>query len=133
VQPSISLQFDGTCREAFDVYREHLGAKMVYMLTFGESPAGRDVPPQWQDKIVHASIDLNGLEIRGHDTPPGQYEAPQGVYILLRALVDATQGMYDALSDGGNILMPLGETFWSPSYGIVRDRFGILWKINGVA
>jgi len=133
MQPSLSLQFDGTCREAFDAYCEHLGAEVKYTHTFGGTPAGRDVPDDWQDKIVHAAIDLNGMEIRGHDTPPGTYEATKGVFILVSIPVAETQPIYDALSAGGEVMMKLGETFWSPAYGIIRDRFGIQWKINGVA
>lgn len=130
--PAIHIHFQGNCQEAFDFYCEHLGAKMGGMFLFKDTPAGKDVPENWQNKIVHGDIDLDGLVIAGDDSLPETYVAPAGFFILFRVPVKKTQTYFDALAAEGEILFPIQKTFFSPSYGIVKDKFGVQWKINGV-
>ncbi|KXI27218.1 VOC family protein [Paraglaciecola hydrolytica] len=131
---SIHVHFDGRCQEAFELYEKLLGGKIGTMLPFGKSPAAASVPATWQTKIVHANIQLAGVEIAGDDIQPEQYEPPRGFYILLAfENEDKTRLAFEGLSEKGKILFPLQKTFWSPCYGIVVDQYGVPWKLNSVA
>ena|ERR1043165_3221469 len=125
------LTFQGTCEEAFRFYERLLGGQL-YVMTYGSSPAGAGVPEQWRDKVVHATLTLaDGKTLLGADVQPHEYERPQGFYVLA-ALRDASEAkrVFDALADGGSVRMPLEKTFWSPSFGVVVDRFGTPWEIT---
>lgn len=131
---SFHIHFDGHCQEAFELYETLLGGKIGTMLPFSRSPAAINVPKNWQSKIVHANIQISGVEIAGDDVPPEQYEAPKGFYVLLVfENQDETKAAFEGLARQGKILFPLQKTFWSPCYGIVVDRFGVPWKLNSVA
>jgi len=125
------LTYSGECRAAFEFYRELLGGSLQ-LLTYGESPAADHVSADWHSKIVHATLSVvNGMELAGADVQPDEYEKAQGFYVLLQVddLPEA-QRMFDALSQDGEVRMPLQETFWSVGYGILVDRFGTPWEIS---
>jgi len=125
------LTFRGDCEEAFRFYERLFGGNLA-LLSYGSSPAVSTVPEGWRSKIVHATLVLaDGNRLLGADLLPEQFERPQGVY-LLAALRDAAeaQRVFDALADGGSVKMPLQKTFWSPSFGVVVDRFGTPWEIT---
>ncbi len=128
---SIYLGFDGCCEEAFLFYERVLGATIGHMLKFASSPISDQVPENWQDKIVNGDILLNGVRISGGDLLPDQYREPAG-YALLLSIDSAaeTKRLFAELADNGTILLPIQETFWSSSYGILTDRFGVTWKLN---
>ncbi len=131
MKASVHIHFSGQCQQAFEYYRDVLGAVVGSMLPFGRSPAADKVPSEWHDKIVHADIHLHGLRIAGDDVPPDQYQQPTGFFILLQPDTEEdTTRIFDALSIEGAIILPLQKTFWSPCYGIVKDRFGVTWKLN---
>jgi len=131
---SFHIHFNGNCQEAFELYEVLLDGKIGTMLPFGKSPAAANVPEDWQSKIVHANIQIFGVEISGDDIPPDQYEAPKGFYVLLAFENEGkTSAAFEELSKDGKIIFPLQKTFWSPCYGIVVDRFGVPWKLNSVA
>ena len=125
------LTFRGDCEEAFRFYERLFGGRLV-LLTYGSSPAASGVPEGWRSKIGHATLALaDGNTLLGADVLPEQFERPQGFAVLV-ALRDATEGqlVFDALADGGSVRMPLQKTFWSPSFGVVVDRFGTPWEIT---
>lgn len=127
----IHLTFAGECEAAFRYYEQHLGGKIQMLLTFGASPARDEVPPEWHGKIVHGTIFVGDHELAGADALPADYQRPQGFYVLLH--VDAraeAERIFAALSDGGDVRMPLQKTFWSPAFGVVVDRFGVPWEIS---
>ena len=131
MKTSIHIHFNGRCKEAFEYYENALDAKIRTMLSFCDSPAAESVPDEWSEKIVHANIDLNGVEIAGDDIQPEQYNKPAGFYILLQFDdKKATESAFSSLAENGSIIFPLQETFWSPCYGIVTDQFGVSWKLN---
>lgn len=126
----IHLHFKGQCQRAFEFYRELFGGSIT-MLTYGESPAAKHVPVEFHDKVVHASFSIFGSEIAGADVLPDQYEQPKGFQLLLQVDSSAqAKILFNGLSAGGEIIMPLDKTFWSPCYGIVKDQFGISWELN---
>jgi len=126
-----SLHFNGQCEAAFKFYEQRLGGKLEFLLKWGESPLAGQVPPEWQDKVVHARLKLGGADLLGGDVLPRDYRQPQGFSVTLGMNDPRTaEQTFAALADGGSIKMPLQKTFWAPLYGFVVDRFGIPWEVN---
>ncbi len=125
------LSFDGRCAEAFKFYEKSLGGKIVQLMTHGESPARANVPADWQEKVIHARIEIDGQTLMGMDAPPPHYAKPQGIFVSLSLGTEArARNAFDALAEGGCVTMPFQETFFSSGFGMVTDRFGIPWMIN---
>jgi PhnB protein len=125
------LNFNGTCREAFTFYERVLGGTIDFMQTHGDSPMKDHVPPDWQDKIMHATLNVDGRTIMGSDAPAEHYTPPKGMHVSI-GVATAAEGtrVFNALADGGKVTMPFAQTFWSPGFGMVVDRFGTPWMIN---
>lgn len=125
------LTFDGRCREAFEFYADALGGRITSMFPFGDTPAAEHMPTGWGDKIMHAHLSVGDRDLMGSDAPPGRYEKPQGFSVSLQfTKVDESERVFAALSEGGNVIMPLQQTFWAARFGMLVDRFGIPWMIN---
>jgi PhnB protein len=125
------LCFDGKCREAIQLYQQILGGTIQTMLTYGESPMASSTDSRWHDRIVHASLVLDEVELTGVDMIPGSYHRPQGFFVTLT--VDGAaraQDVFKSLGEGGTIQVPFASTFWSPGFGVLVDRFNIPWEIN---
>jgi len=88
-------------------------------------------PADWRDKILHATLTVGGTAFSGGDVLPGAYETPQGFQLQLDLDdVAAAERIFTRLADGGQITVPLQQTFWAKRFGAVVDRFGIPWGIN---
>jgi PhnB protein len=129
--------FNGRCEEAIEFYKKALGAEVQMMMRFGESPEkctgeGGQAPPD--DKIMHSSIKIGDSVLMLSDGQCGEGVTGSkfnGVSLSLNPATEAdAQKIFGALSDGGEVGMPLGKTFWSPCFGMVTDRFGVAWMIN---
>lgn len=128
---SFHIGFNGQCQEAFEFYADCLQGTIGTMLKVKDSPVAITESADWQDKIVHANISIDGIELAGADLKPEQYQKPKGFCLLLgRNAESAVKILFDQLSPGGEIIFPPQKTFWSPCYAIVTDRFGVPWKIN---
>jgi PhnB protein len=128
---SSHLHFKGNCREAFNSYAEVLGGRIVFAMTFGESPAAEQTAPEMRDQIIHARLDLGGQFLLGCDAPPGHYQAPQGFNVMVAVEEPAeAQRIFEALARNGTVTMPFQETFWARRFGMCTDRFGIPWMVN---
>jgi PhnB protein len=128
------LTFSGQCETAFRFYEQCFGGSIVTMLTYGHSPIAEQVPGDWREKIVHASLTVGDTELTGVDLLPKDYETPKGFYVLLNIDTPAeTERIFHELSEKGTVKMPIQETFWSVRFGIVVDPFGIPWEINCIA
>lgn len=128
---SFHIDFNGKCQEAFECYAEHLGGVIGTMLQFKDSPAASSVSVEWQHKIVHANMSIQGVELAGADLLPEQYRKPTGFYLLLGFNSQAeVKSAFDRLADGGETILAPQKTFWSSCYAIVIDRYGVPWKIN---
>jgi PhnB protein len=126
---STHLTFGGNCAEAFRFYERALGGTLETMMTWGESPLGATIPPEWRDKIVHATLTVGGATIAGADAQ--DHEPARGFFVLVSvADVAEAELVFAALSDGGDVRLPLQKTFWSPAFGVVVDRFGTPWEIT---
>jgi len=128
---SLNLTFNGDCAAAFRFYERCLRGKVLFQLTWGDSPMAKDVPAEWGPKICHSTLAAAGTTLHGVDTPSGAYEAPRGFSILLDIEDPAeAQRLFGEFAAHGRVDLPLQETFWARRYGKVVDRFGIPWEIN---
>lgn len=122
------VNFAGRCAEAFTFYEKHLGGRIGMMMTHGQSPDQSHVKPEWKDAVLHARISLGGTELMGADIPSAQ--PMRSAYLSLGVGSDAeAERIFSALADGGEVLMPMQETFFATRFAQVRDRFGINWMI----
>jgi PhnB protein len=125
------LHFKGQCEEAFKFYEKCLDGKIDSMFRYEGTPAAEQVPTEWRSKIVHARMTIGEQVLMGMDAPPERFHKPQGfnLNIGVKNTVDGKR-IFDALADGGNVVMPFGPTFWAAGFGMLDDRFGIPWMIN---
>jgi PhnB protein len=125
------LTYNGQCEAAFQLYERCLGGKIVTMLTWGNSPMADQVPADWRVKIVHATLAVGESVLYGADVLPEQYHPPSGIHLVL-GLDDPAEAerIFEGLSEGGTVQMPLQKTFWAVRFGTLLDRFGISWEIN---
>ena len=122
------VNFAGTCAEAFRFYEKHLGGKISMMMTHGQAPDQSQIRPEWKDAVLHARITLGGEELMGADIPNAQ--PMRSAYLSLGVDTDTeAERMFAALADGGEVFMPMQETFFATRFGQLRDRFGINWMI----
>jgi len=128
---SAYLFFDGDCEAAFRFYEQHLGAKIDALLTHAGTPAAKEVPPEWEKKILHGKLTIGDDVLMASDAPPGHYQKPQGFFVSLSVKEPAeAERIFDALAEKGIVQMPIQETFWAVRFAMVVDRFGIPWMIN---
>jgi PhnB protein len=125
------LNYGGDCEEAFRFYEQHLGGKITMMMTQGEVPGAKDLPPERAKKIVHARMTVGGTELLASDVPPEMNFQPMRSAYLSLSLDNTPEAerVYKLLSEGGQIFMPMAETFFAHRFGMLRDRFGTSWMI----
>lgn len=122
------LFFEGRCEEAIEHYRKTLGAEVTALLRFSEHPGS--CAPGNEDKIMHSAFRIGETEVMASDGMTSGNPNFQGVSLALTVPDPATADRhFNALADGGQIQMPLTTTFFSPSFGMVADRFGVSWMI----
>ena len=131
MQMSPYLTFNGQCEQAFAFYEQCLGGFCGPMFRYGGSPMADQVPGDWQDKVMHASITVGGQVLMGGDVVPLAYEQPKGFSLSLQMSSTAdAERIFQELSQDGQVALPLEKTFWAARFGMVVDRFGIPWLIN---
>ena len=125
------LSFNGDCEAAFLMYQTALNGKIGELFRYGGSPMEGQVPQDWKNRIMHGSVAIGGQTVMGADSPPGQYDKPQGFSLALN-ISTAAEGerIFQALVQGGKVVVPLEKTFWAERFGMVIDRFGVPWAIN---
>lgn len=124
------LLFDGHCEEAFRFYAQCLGGRITALSTYGSSPAAAHVPAEIHGHVIHARLEREGLVLMGSDSPPENFQPPQGFYIHL-ALDDAAEAerVFNALAATGKVVMPFAPTFFAHRFGTLHDQFGIPWMV----
>ncbi len=131
VQPY--LFFDGRCDEALAFYRSALGAEVTMLMRFKDSPAPDEqvmVPPGAGDKIMHASFRIGDTTLMASDGRCMGKPSFQGFALSLEAPdAAAAERLFALLGEGGQVQMPMAQTFFSPRFGMVADRFGVSWMI----
>jgi PhnB protein len=125
------LHFNGECETAFKFYETALGGKITFTMPYEGTPVADQVPAAWRNKILHATLNIGENVLTGADAPPGRYEKPQGMSVII-GLQDPAEAerIFHALAESGAVTMPLQETFWAVRFGMLTDRFGIPWLIN---
>jgi PhnB protein len=133
VKPQMSLAFDGQCETAFRLYERCFNGRITFMLRWAESPSAAEAPAGWEAKVYHATLTIGDVAIMGSDVPPGRYQPPQGVSLVLQMDdAAAAERIFQTLSERGRVEMPLQETHWASRFGSLVDRFGVPWSINCV-
>jgi PhnB protein len=128
---SVSVHFNGDCRDAFEFYERLFGAKIELVLTWGETPMAREAPAHWHGKVLFARLTAKNMSIVGADALPGTYRPPTGFNLSLSTGdLAETERYFAELARGGVVHRALAETFWALRYGYVTDRFGVPWEIN---
>jgi PhnB protein len=128
------LAFDGTCAEAMRFYEKALGGKLELLLSGAETPMAAQMPKEFAHRIMHARLALpGGGTLYAGDAPPNvPYEGIKGVSIALNFdTVAEAEKAFAALSDGGKVGMAMQPSFWAKSFGMVNDKFGTPWLVNG--
>lgn len=134
------LSFRGNTREAFAFYAQALGGEIQAMLRFADMPAppaadsGDGCPPTAGDGIMHACLALpGGAMLMAGDVPPGMpFDGMQGVMLALQYdTVAQAEQVFAALAAEGQVTMPLAPTFWARSFGMLTDKYGVSWAVNG--
>jgi PhnB protein len=127
------LFFDGRAEEAIEFYKNKLGAQVEMMMRFKESPdrpPPDKVPPNSDDKVMHACLRIGGAAVMLSDGHCQGQPKFSGFSLTLNAKDEAeAKQLFGALADGGQVQMPLGKTFFSPSFGMVADKFGVGWMV----
>ena len=124
------LNFGGNCAEAFRFYEQHLGAKIGMMMKHGDMPDPSKVLPELKDAVLHAQITIGDSVVMASDVPADRFKPIRSVYLALSLdSDDEAERIFKLLADGGEIYMPLQETFFASRYAILRDRFGTSWMI----
>ncbi len=129
------LNFDGRCEEAIEFYKSAVGAKVQMLMRFKDSPEPPKegcggVGPGAENKVMHASVTIGNSNIGCTDGQAQGKEKFSGISLSLAAANDAeAQKAFAALSAGGNVFMPLAKTFFSSNFGMVQDKFGVVWMV----
>ncbi len=124
------LFFDGRCDEAIDFYGKAVGAKAEMLMRYKDAPDQSMVTKGSENKVMHASLNIGGVRVLasdGHNKGNPKFE---GFSLAITADGEPeAERMFNALSDGGEVTMPLGKTFFSPKFGMLKDKFGVQWMV----
>lgn len=122
------VNFAGNCADALRFYEQHLGGTIGMMMTHAQAPDQSRINPEWKNAVLHARVFVGGTELMGADIPSAQ--PMRSAYLSLGVDSDTeAERIFSALSDGGEVFMPMQETFFATRFGQLRDRFGINWMI----
>ena len=124
------MNFGGNCEEAFRFYEQHLGGEITMLMRRTELPDPNEPWPGWENSIQYGSMNLGETQLTASDVPPKRFQPMRSVYLTLT--VDGAaeaERIWALLSEGGQVFMPMGETFFAIRFGQLRDKFGISWMI----
>ena len=124
------LMFDGRCEEAIEFYRRALGAEVTMMMRFKDNPSPEHNPPGSGEKVMHANLRIGDSTVLCSDGNCKGKPKFEGVSLSL-TVKDAAEAekRFKALGEGGQVQMPLAKTFFSASFGMVADKFGVSWMV----
>ncbi len=127
------LFFNGRCEEAVEFYRRAIGAEVLMLMRFEEAPDPPPpgmVPAGWEKKVMHSAVRIGDAILMASDgCSDGPAFAGFSISLTLAGEAEVDRA-FAALAEGGEVQMPLGETFWAPRFGMLKDRFGVAWMIQ---
>jgi PhnB protein len=124
------LNYGGNCAEAFRFYEEHLGGKIGMMMKHGDMPDPSKVIPGMENAVLHATITIGETMVMASDVPPDRWKPMRSVYLALNVASDAdAERLFALLADGGEVFMPMQETFFASRFAQLRDKFGTSWML----
>jgi PhnB protein len=124
------LFFEGRTEEALDFYKQKLGAKVEAVMRYKDNPDPQYNPPNSANKVMHALLRIGDTKVMASDGNCAGKPSFQGFALTINAANPAeAKQRFDALADGGQVQMPLNETFFAKSFGMVADRFGMSWMV----
>ena len=135
LQPIPYLFFNRNCREAVNFYKDLFGCRLISITTYGETPMADTIKPEDRDNVVNAQLEFPGgsIMMAGDAHSMYEYTGVNGLTICLNFdTVEEAEAAFNGLAEGGKITMPFSESFWAKKFGMVDDKFGIPWIINGV-
>lgn len=124
------LNFGGNCEEAFRYYERHLGGRITTIMRVSDLPADVEPPPGPPTAVIHARMDVAGVELIGNDVPSDRFAPVRSSYLYL-AVDSAAEAdrIFAALAEQGEVGTSIGETFFASRFAQLRDQFGTLWTI----
>jgi PhnB protein len=129
VQLTTYLNYGGNCEEAFHFYEKHLGGKVTMLMHHGEQPGAPNAADSPRG-VLHARMNLGGTELLGADMPADRFQPMRSAYLTLTLDSDQeADRVFALLSDGGQIFMPMQDTFFASRFAMLRDRFGTSWML----
>jgi PhnB protein len=124
------LFFDGQCEDAIEFYRKTLGAEVAMLVRFKDSPDPGTCPAGAENKVMHARLRIGDTTVLASDGRCEGKPSFQGFSLSLTVPDEAeADRAFAALSEGGQVQLPLTKTFFSPRFGMVADRFGVSWMV----
>jgi PhnB protein len=124
------LNYGGNCEQAFRFYEQHLGGKITMMMTFAGQQLPPEAPPEWSKAIMYARMAIGGTDLMGNDVLPTSFQPMRSAYLSIAVdSIDEAERIYALLSDGGELFMPMAETFFAHRFAMLRDKFGTSWMI----
>ena len=127
------LFFNGNCRDALGFYKRCFGGDLQVM-TYGDAPEGAcagGVDPSAKDKVMHGCLSDGAFSLMASDSPMGKQAMGDNVHLTIQCeTIPEIRKLFKALGDGGEIKMPLADTFWGAHFGMLVDRFGVHWMLN---
>jgi PhnB protein len=128
VQPY--LFFDGRCEEALEFYKKAVGAKVGMLMRFGQAPDKSMLSPGSENKVMHAQVEIGKASVLVSDGRCQGNPSFQGFALAITAADEAeADKLFAALSEGGQVTMPMAKTFFSPRFGMLSDKFGVGWMV----
>src|SRR5438309_1938568 len=124
------LNFGGNCEEAFRFYEKNLGGKIEMMMRYADQPDPKNVPPGTEKYVLYLNMTIGETQLMGSDVPPERFQPMRSVYLSLA--VDSSEEaerIFKLLAQGGEVFMPMEETFFAFRFGMLRDKFGTSWMI----
>ena len=126
------LTFGGRCEEALAFYKKSLGAEVTALMRWKDSPdAAMKPPPGFENKIMNAAFRIGQTELMADDGMAEKAAEFKGMTLAIGVADDAeAKRVFSALGQGGKVSMPLMKTFWTSSFGMLTDKFGVPWMVN---
>jgi len=127
------LNFNGNTEEVFNFYKDAFRGEFTTLQRFGETPGCEEMPLTEKDKIMHVALPIGGNVLMGTDVPESRGKVNHGTGMSISINTESeqeTRDLFEKLSKGGHVEMPLDKMFWGALFGMFTDKFGIQWMVN---